>query len=163
MLYYERENDDWGDTEFLQMLRDKYLQMKGTDNEFEVIHVVESSDSVYIAEYMRCQPYRRGRGKTEPMVSLHIGDLPWLVSLETKMLPAEFGSYLCFKDECMDNSMLFAFDRDGKLVRKTIYPTVEDARFPFYAGNLEEEALTPLTTYFSWDYSENFREKWRIL
>ncbi|KAL8120962.1 hypothetical protein AgCh_017942 [Apium graveolens] len=163
MLYYERAYDDWGDIQFLQMLRDKYLHMKGTDNEFEVIHVVESADSVYLTEFMLSIPYRHKMVKTEPMASLHIGDLPWLVSLETKLLPAEFGSYLCFKDEDMDHPMLFAFDRDGKLVRKTIYPTVEDARFPFYAGNLEEEALTQLTTYFCWDYSENVHEKWRIL
>lgn len=63
----------------------------------------------------------------------------------------------------MDNSMLFAFNPDRKLVRKTIYLTVEDAKFPFSAGDLEEEAMTQLTTYFSWDYTEKFHEKWRIL
>lgn len=37
-----------GNIEFLKMFKEKYLQMKGTDDEFELIHVLvlESSDSV---------------------------------------------------------------------------------------------------------------------
>lgn len=44
----------------------------------------------------------------------------------------------------MGDSLIFVFDRVGKLVKKTLYPMFDDARSPFYARNLEGEASTQL-------------------
>lgn len=79
------------------MLKEKYLQMKDTDDEFEVIHVVERSDSVYLAEYIRCEPDLYATVKTESLAISLIGDLPWLVSLETKVLPADLALIFVLK------------------------------------------------------------------
>ncbi|KAK1378817.1 hypothetical protein POM88_025561 [Heracleum sosnowskyi] len=60
--------------------------------------------------------------ETESFASVHIGDFPWLVSLgRNNPLPASF---------------------DGRLVRRTFYPTLEGTNFPF--GDIEQETLKQL-------------------
>lgn len=49
---------------------------------------------------------------------------------------------------------LVAFDHDGRIVRRTSYPTIEkgNKKFPFYTGGLVEEALKDLVHQFDWDH-----------
>ena len=53
-----------------------------------------------------------------------------------------YGSSIDDSDEFLP---ILAFDRDGRLVRKTILPSFEDIEFPFYPGGLEVEMLSQLT------------------
>lgn len=165
ILFYERlyeicpDADCWS-IKFLRMLKEKYLQVKGTDDEFEVIHVVESTDSVFLD--IKKHYIRRVQSKTESFASIHIGELPWLISDETKLLPS-FGSCLYFEGYVHSyHSSIFAFDLDGRLVRRSFYPTFEDTDFPFYAGDLEEETLSQLNECFEWNYWNYFEKKGRI-
>lgn len=43
-------------------------------------------------------------------------------------------------------------DRDGRVVRRTLYPSIErtHAEFPF--GDMKEEFLRELVDRFEWDY-----------
>ncbi|KAL6544859.1 hypothetical protein OROMI_023721 [Orobanche minor] len=127
-------------TEFLTMLKERYLQKKGSDDEFEVIRILVSN--------------------TESFVNKHlVGDLPWLVSPGSKLMHELHSSFFWYGqstcDLLKDDIPIFAFNPDGKLVRKTMYPTFEVSEFPFYAGSLEEETLSQLNTYWGYDYLEN--------
>lgn len=127
---------------FLVKLKDSYLELKGTNAEFEVIHILEK--------------------KMDPM--LPIQDLPWFVSLASELLPDSFD----FNESCDHDfhfrclSTLLAFDRDGKLVRRTIFPVFENTEFPFYAGSMEEETLSQLIDLHGWDYWNFYPKKGRI-
>lgn len=68
----------------------KYLQRKGTDDEFEAIQALESLHSVYMAEYM-LSSLSICWGKT--------GSLPVNTSKisENKLLPANFGFIFSLK------------------------------------------------------------------
>ncbi|KAL6544860.1 hypothetical protein OROMI_023722 [Orobanche minor] len=136
-------------TEFLTMLKERYLQKKGSDDEFEVIRILVSN--------------------TESSVNKHlVGDLPWLVSPGSKLMHELHSSFFWYGqstcDLLKDHIPIFAFNPDGKLVRKTMYPTFEVSEFPFYAGSLEEETLSQLNTYWGYDYLEDeyFRYNGRI-
>ncbi|KAL6542787.1 hypothetical protein OROHE_010307 [Orobanche hederae] len=136
-------------TEFLTMLKERYLQKKGSDDEFEVIRILVSN--------------------TESSVNKHlVGDLPWLVSPGSKLMHELHSSFFWYGqstcDLLKDHIPIFAFNPDGKLVRKTMYPTFEVSEFPFYAGSLEEETLSQLNTYWGYDYLEHeyFRYNGRI-
>lgn len=55
-----------------------------------------------------------------------------------------------------ETSSMIAFDQDGRAVRKTINPSIEDMDFPFYDGSMEEEVFSQLTERLNW---ENFGER----
>lgn len=121
--------------EFLNMVKERYLYMKGTDGEFEVIHI-------YLSDY-------------EDVV-----DPPWFVYRLPKcflhasdIIPCEFDKRY-FRDEQIydigDTTRLLAFDQDGMVVRDTAFPTIEDMKFPFYTSGLEKEHLLELDSVFQW-------------
>ncbi|XP_017222423.1 probable nucleoredoxin 1-2 [Daucus carota subsp. sativus] len=132
--------------EFLTKLKERYFRKKGTDDEFEVIRILVNN--------------------TESSVSKHlVGDMPWLVSPGSKLMHELDSSYFWYGRSTYDVLLfhipIFAFSADGKLVRKTMYPTFEASEFPFYAGSLEDETLCQLITCWGLDYS-NFRYNGRI-
>ena len=124
---------------FLIMLKEAYLVLKGTNDEFEVIHILEN----------------------EMKTMIPIQDLPWLVSLEKDLLPGGYDFHECYEDYHV-NSTFLAFDQEGQLVRRTIYPVLENLDFPFYAGSMEEETLSQLIMNFGWDYWTYYPNKGRI-
>lgn len=103
------------DAKFWRMLRARYLQMKGTNDEFEVIHICTKEGYSY--------------GK-------NIATTSWLTlpaNCEGSSGSRPLGYYIFVGG-------LFAFDRDGSLVRRTRYPSIEreNMDFPFYSGGLKE-------------------------
>lgn len=117
------------------MLKRLYRKAKGTDQEFEVIRVLIGNDESSSSKKF-------------------IGRMPWLVSHASEWIHANLGSYI-WHNKPLDELIyfpVFAFDQDGKLVRRTKYPTIEDARFPFSGCGLEEEALAQLNTHFEWNH-----------
>lgn len=164
MLFYEKsgENCPWDGCcqcrifGLLKMLKEKYLQMKGTDEEFEVIHIVDKNDrgnpNLKTLRLMRSNGF-----EPESFASVHIGDFPWLlVSLGNNLLPASFGTYLYLDGDVCDvfpllenPCLILAFDQDGRLVRRTFYPTLEGTNFPF--GDIEQETLKQLNELLTLD------------
>ncbi|KAL6541947.1 hypothetical protein OROGR_011433 [Orobanche gracilis] len=118
---------------FMETLKERYMKLKGTADEFEVIHIVEETFDNETRER-------------------HLANLPWFVQsgavegYECNLFNF-YKKYIGYAGGCS----LVAFDRDGRLVRRTIYPTVEDLNFPFHAGGLEKEALSQLIELFEWD------------
>lgn len=115
------------DAKFWRMLRARYLQMKGTNDEFEVIHICTKEGYSY--------------GK-------NIATVSWLT------LPAHckgssasslFGNFIF-------DGGLFAFDRDGSLIRRTRYPSIEreNMDFPFYSG-VWKEVLRDIIGRYQWN------------
>lgn len=144
---------DWGylcvrDTEFLMTLKERYIHMKGTDDEFEVIHITKlCTDDEFGGIDIR---------KLLCLKTEHVANLPWFV-LPLSQDYDECLSILfdlSFFQSCCPS--LIAFDRDGRVVRKTVSPMFEDIDFPFYAGDLEKEALSQLLNAFSWNMFSNF-------
>ncbi|KAL6542742.1 hypothetical protein OROHE_010262 [Orobanche hederae] len=123
MVFYESCYIDFYQMEFLKMLKERYVQCKGTSDEFEVIHIMKEE---------------------EMGVSKHIGYLPWLVS---ELLPAVDRDF-CYVHS-LDRSFVF-FDGNGRVVRKTILPSFENTDFPFCADGLEKEAWAQLNVMFDW-------------
>lgn len=115
---------------FLESLKDRYIELKGTDDEFEVIQITDEPCS-----------------KNEL-----VANLPWFVLArgEDYSLSKWFNFYLGW----CTNTFLMAFDQNGRVVRKTIDPTIEDKNFPFYAGGLEKEALSQAVDVFGLDIFE---------
>ncbi|KAL1803828.1 hypothetical protein ACET3Z_032475 [Daucus carota] len=115
------------DAKFWRILRARYLQMKGTSDEFEVIHICTKEGYSY--------------GK-------NIATTPWLT------LPAHSkgssGSSLLGNFTSVGG--LFAFDRDGSLVRRTRYPSIkwEKMDFPFYSG-VWKEVLRDIIGRYQWN------------
>lgn len=141
-------------TKFLMMLKRSYLQKLGSDDEFEVIRIFIPELNNYTRKSLGSMPnWSEPLGDTPWLISLpnNLGATTWLVSLANE-LKHDLGSYF-FKDfsyDCLDHYLpIFAFDRDGRLVRETIFPTFEDTEFPFYSGSLKEEKLSELTKLFS--------------
>lgn len=121
---------------FLMMLKKLYRKAKGTDHEFEVIRVLIGDEE---SRSSKCA---------------FVGRMPWLVSHASEWIHANLGSYMWHNkplDE-LNYFPVFAFDQDGKLVRRTKYPTIENTCFPFSGCGLEDEALSQLNTHFEWNY-----------
>ena len=117
------------------MLKKLYRKAKGTCHEFEVVRVLLGSEESATSNQF-------------------VGRMPWLVSQASEWIHANLGSYI-WHNKSLDTLVyfpLFAFDQDGKLVRKTKYPTIDDTCFPFTGYDLEEEALAQLNTQFEWNY-----------
>ncbi|XP_074350614.1 putative nucleoredoxin 1 isoform X2 [Apium graveolens] len=120
----------------LSMMKEIYLQKKGTGDEFEVIHIKKSlSNNKFVA------------------------GLPWLVHYygEGYSLPAELEeSIFNFQYDHglkpTQKCLLLAFERDGSIVRKTFKPTFDNNLFPFFAGGLEEEFLDQINFALRWSY-----------
>lgn len=142
MLVFERfgvEHDfhqNSPNNKFLLLLIGRYHQTKGTDDEFEVIRIVINGGELDLGD--KCC-----------LVSLqrNLAHADWIVSLASQ-LKQNVGSYIWYGrpiDEFEFFLPIVAFDQDGRLVRKTMYPTFENMKFPFYAGGLEEELSSELT------------------
>lgn len=115
----------------LAILKSKYNQLKGTDDEFEVIQIFDLRELSHYKE--------------------HAADLPWLLH------PFDEGSHqLSLLLDASGDAQLLAFNDQGQVVRRATGPRFEvreDARFPFYAaGDLEKEVYTELYKRFSWYY-----------
>ncbi|KAL8103443.1 putative nucleoredoxin 1-1 [Apium graveolens] len=122
---------NWDSAKFLRRLKERYLEMKETDDAFEVIYIPKKQGSSY--------------GK-------HVlATLPWL-----RHPPLPRGSHIAKKLCCLFRKAvgLVAFDRDGTAVRRSTYPIIEKGNkdFPFNAGGLEKEALMEVTENYNWDY-----------
>lgn len=140
VIHFFEKEDVESDHRFLTKLKERYLKLKGTNDEFEVIHILKKNMNTI----------------------LPIQDLPWFVSLTSDLLPDSFDINGCYGDDDHCQSTLLAFDQDGKLVRRTIFPVFENIDFPFYAGSLEEETLSQLIDLFGWDYWTFYPGKGRI-
>lgn len=125
---------------FLLKLKERYLQLRGTNDEFEVIHILEEKEKCVL-----------------PMQ-----DLPWLVSCVSKLLPGSYDFFYKSFDLDFFNSTLLAFNQNGNVVRKTMYPVLEDTDFPFYLGSMMEEALSQLIRRLRCDYWNVYPKKGRI-
>lgn len=101
----------------LRDLEFRYLKMKGTDDEFEVIHIYDGRDAAAMPWLMH-PPFDRE-------------------SYAQKLVDCVFHG---------NHYGLFAFDHDGTVVRSTSYPTVgDDMVFPFYKdGDMKHEILLEL-------------------
>ncbi|XP_074375790.1 putative nucleoredoxin 1 isoform X2 [Apium graveolens] len=134
-------------TEFLTRLTERYIQNKGTDYEFEVILISTSMTKSSFYKDL-------------------VGDMPWLVSSANELILDLSSSYYWYGISTNELIEFFfpilAFNPDGRVVRKTLYPKFEDVEFPFYAGGLEDEMLSQLITLSMWDYSRFFRYNGRI-
>lgn len=102
----------------LRELKERYIKMKGTDDEFEVIHI-----------------------RKEGIFDSFAPAIPWLMhhpfhedSYADKFI------YLVFRG---GYNGLLAFDRDGSVMRKTSFPELgENMVFPFFHdGDLKNEVL----------------------
>lgn len=122
---------DWGSAKFLQRLKARYLEMKETHGAFEVIYV----------------PKKKGSSYSKHLVAI----MPWLRHPPLHRR-SNIAKLLCRRFRKAVG--LVAFDRDGTVVRRTAYPSIEKGNedFPFYAGGLEKEALIEVTEYYNWDY-----------
>lgn len=130
----------------LSMLKEIYLQKKGTDDEFEVIHIQKS-----------------------PSGNKFVACLPWLVHYygEGYSLPTELeGSLFSFqyddRPKGIEDCLLLAFERDGSIVRKSFDPTFDYDVFPFYAGGLEKEFLDQIDYNLGWYYWEFESRRYQI-
>ncbi|XP_074366446.1 putative nucleoredoxin 1-1 [Apium graveolens] len=126
--------------DFVRMLKSRYLQMKNTTNEFEVIYIsYKVQGSLYKGHVAAT------RSLTSPPFAL---DSPWLThpafayeSDESKLLLSVFHF----------GRGLLAFDKDGRLLRRTICPfETKDVDFPFHYGSLESDAVVELVIRFRW-------------
>ncbi|KAL8145446.1 hypothetical protein AgCh_003566 [Apium graveolens] len=70
ILVFESNKYEKDVEELLKMLKEMYLNMKGTNDEFEVINVSNSEDETCYGE--------------------HVEDVSWLVWLATELLPADY-------------------------------------------------------------------------
>lgn len=116
---------------FWQELIARYLQVKDTDAKFQVIHI---------------------HRKEGPSYSEHIGaTTSWL-----RRPPFHEESHISklFFHLFRNRVGLLAFDCDGRVVRKTIFPSIEEGNmdFPFHAGGLEEVVLADLVKRYEWDF-----------
>lgn len=136
MVFLESCHLDTHNIEFLKMLKERYVQCKGTHEEFEVIHILE----------------------WETGVSKHVGYLPWLVSELLPMVDWDFFNV----HHSFSKSFVF-FNGDGRVVRRTIWPSFENMDFPFCADGLEKEAWTQLGVWFDWKswYGSRVPCSWR--
>lgn len=142
ILFFEGYYYDKRAAGFLNVLKSSHARMKGTDNEFEVIYITSSEESLY-----------------EEIVF----GLPWLFALESELLPIDLSLYCCYCRDiesvrkcspgwCGISSTLLAFDRDGKIVSKKVHPYFSrHIDFPFCDANMEKVALSELTIHFEWD------------
>lgn len=121
------------DAKFWRMLRARYLQVKGTDNEFEVIHICKNKKA-----------YSYGK---------NIAPVSWLrhpsgnpshrrPNIVTEILSRVFRGNVVG---------LFAFEHDGRVVRRTLFPSIEEGNLDFPFGDLEKEFLRELVDKFEWD------------
>ncbi|KAL8100901.1 putative nucleoredoxin 1-1 [Apium graveolens] len=106
---------------FRENLKEKYMHMKGTADEFEVIYFPNSKD----------------------MNSKRVAELPWWISSPVELLHG-CSDFLSFHGKCCNryqSSFLLAFGRDGSLVRRTICPKFGVKNSPFMLTMLEQSPL----------------------
>ncbi|KAL6584693.1 hypothetical protein OROMI_003982 [Orobanche minor] len=113
------QSDSWRcDYETLGKLKARYFQMKGTDDEFEVIHILSD-----IGYYDRFE-----------------APMPWLMHT-----PFDRHSHACRFMSTVFNGTggLLAFDHDGSVVRVTRNPLLGDSKvFPYHhCGDMDNEVL----------------------
>ncbi|XP_074381130.1 putative nucleoredoxin 2 [Apium graveolens] len=113
---------NWGSSfdSLLWDLKEMYVKMKGTSDEFEVIHVHHGMRSYRV-----------------------VAAMPWLIHIPFN--EDSFGHK--FIDDAFRgvNSGLLAFDRDGSVVRRALWPAVGEEVFPFHVyGDLENEVFADL-------------------
>lgn len=129
-----QKNQQWKPAKALEMLGDSYRDMKGSCDEFEVIHIRDSScDSEFDF------------------------NLPWGVqyfgegySLSNELLSCVFGFYPYRSHKAFSGCSLLAFDQKGNLVRRKLCPTLEDMDSPFRAGCMEKETMEQLNNVYRW-------------
>lgn len=125
------------------MLEKRYLDMKNTSDEFEVIYITNSENE---------SPYIQNNA-----------NMKWFVSMASELLPMDCSSYRCYchleaprpyslpRRSCRGGySSILAFDQDGKIVRKSLDLSIDYIDFPFYAGSMQEEAFSGLNYFYGW-------------
>ncbi|KAL6579482.1 hypothetical protein OROMI_009698 [Orobanche minor] len=116
----------------MKRLEEIYTQMKGTDNEFEVIQVFYSKK--------RYSYYKHGAA------------LPWLMCPCFKK-GCDVKKVLYSVFPAAADIELLAFDHEGTVVRIASNPTFEeDSDFPFYNDDMQKEVLMELRDLYNWDY-----------
>ncbi|XP_074369735.1 putative nucleoredoxin 1 [Apium graveolens] len=119
---------------FWRMLRARYVQVKGTENEFEVIHICKNRTAYSYGE--------------------NIATMLWLRH-PSRHPPRRSGYNVCkilvrvFRKDVLG---LFAFDRDGRLVRRSLFSSIERRNVDFPFGDMEEEFLKELVNRFEWKH-----------
>ncbi|KAL6512427.1 hypothetical protein OROHE_020039 [Orobanche hederae] len=128
--------------ESVKLLKERYLKMRDTDGEFEVIYVLHGEEK-------------------STTYSEHIADVPWLLSHTAELLPGSDKSYCCYAwlpGNVYKLCSVLAFDRDGRLVRKSLQPEFEDIDFPFNADGMEKEAFLQLNSFHDWDEWDRYHQ-----
>ncbi|XP_074324880.1 uncharacterized protein LOC141661777 [Apium graveolens] len=138
ILIFDNYRDGLAAGETQNLLKERYINTEGSDDEFEVIQIVcHDNESLY---------------------NRLVTDVPWLLHLfgyswASELIPGIFGFHnLDGYDRFGETCSMIAFDQDGRAVRKTINPSVEDMDLPFYAGRMEEEVFSQLTERLNWEY-----------
>ncbi|KAL6582475.1 hypothetical protein OROMI_006489 [Orobanche minor] len=148
ILFFEGKYYSQYEAGFLNVLRNSYARMKylkkGTyDDEFEVIYITRKGEALY-----------------EDMIF----DVPWLFALESQLLPIVDLSVCCCyctPEQSLCNhapgwcgkwSTLLAFNRDGKIVSKSIHLSglSGNDEFPFCDADMEKRILFELNIRKDW-------------
>lgn len=118
---------------FFSSLKKRYRLGEEMGDPFEVIHAPQVRIGSLYVEYVSSMPWLSCRKE------LYKREVVWR--------------------HLRGGSGLLAFDGDGRVVRKTIFPRIQRGNmcFPFYDGGLEEEALKDLIQGFQWYDSELVR------
>lgn len=106
--------------------------MKGTNNEFEVIHICRNRKRYSYGKNMATMSWMRhphGYGLGRRRCLAHM--------LVSKFFDGVFG--------------LFAFDHDGRLVRRTTRPSIERRYVGFPFGDMEKDLLRKVVEKYEWD------------
>lgn len=140
--------------EFLNILEERYLHMKGTNGEFEVIHAYLSDTEEDV------QDSNTEEDVQDPLWFVY--PLPKGYVHAADIIPSEFDKRYYRGQDIYDvgaETRLLAFDRDGMIVRDSAFPTIEDSNFPFYTSGLKKEHLLELDSVFDW-YEWEHTESW---
>ncbi|XP_017219564.1 probable nucleoredoxin 1 isoform X1 [Daucus carota subsp. sativus] len=132
IFLFEGDYPEYDGAFFRNTLINKYMHMKGTADEFEVIYFPNSKDKN----------------------SRRVAYMPWFVSCSVELLRG-CSAFLSALGQCCNryqSSFLLAFGRDGSLVRKAICPQFGDNYFPFYADDVEAEDFELSCSKFCWGY-----------
>lgn len=133
MVYFENDVSKEVFPGFRSKLKEKYLLMKGSVEEFEVIHVSNFPDE-------------------DETYNKLVADVPWLVHpLTLYGLEESFYSPFRYWGDALESNFdwsLMGFDGDGRLVGRTMWPRYDNEEYPYYCcSDLEEAVLTELNMY----------------
>lgn len=138
LLFFEGSDFQQKTVDLLLTLEAMYLEKKDTRDEFEVIYITKCKKE---SRYNELIPF-----------------MTWFVSPESELSPVDLSLYLCYchleERTCSHRelSSILAFDRDGRVVRKSLAVSFsfDHINFPFYAGNMQMEVYSDLNLFYGW-------------